>query len=92
MKKIVLLSLMTLSSGLLGTEYPNRQQPANRIPGPTRQQANQAFHQEQDRSVQGPRSPRISDMQTPVHITQEQGRELNQVYQRAMNSADETNN
>ena len=43
MKKIVLLSLMTLSSGLLGTEYPNRQQPANRIPGPTQQQENQAF-------------------------------------------------
>jgi len=68
MKKILLISLVAASTGLLGYEYPNGQQPATRMPRPTRQQANQASRQEQDRTVQGPRSPRPI-VQTPVTTT-----------------------
>jgi hypothetical protein len=87
MKKILFISIIAASTGLLGNDLLNRQQPANRTPRPTRQQANQASRQEQDRTVRGPRSPQRPIMQTPVHITQEQGRQLNQAYQRAMNDA-----
>jgi uncharacterized protein YecT (DUF1311 family) len=86
MKKILFVSLVAASTGLLGYEYPNSQQPANRMPRPTRQQANQASRQEQDRTVQGPRSPRpISP--TLVRITQAEDRRLNETYQRSMRAA-----
>jgi hypothetical protein len=75
MKKIVLLSLMTLSGGLLGIPI---------IP----QQANRASHQNQDRTGRGPRSPQRPVVQTPgPRITQDAGRQLNNMFQRALTEA-----
>jgi len=86
MKKITLMLLITASGSLLGKEFPDSQQPVHQTPRPTQQQANQTVHQNQTRITQVPRSPQRSVTQTPgPRITAEAGRQLNEMFQNAMN-------
>ena len=84
MKKIVLLSLMTLSGSLLGIKLPNNQPSTNQTPRPAQQHASQASRQGQ-RTV---RSPQEQPVQTHgPRITERRGMQLASMYQRNMNRA-----
>ena len=80
MKKIVLISLVTMSCGLLGNDLPKGQQPAHQAPRSLQGPVTQASG-----SRQAPRSPERPVVQTPgPRITQDAGRQLNEMFQRAL--------
>lgn len=81
MKKIVLLSLMTLSGSLLGIKLPNNQPSTNQTPRPAQQHASQASRQGQ-RTV---RSPQEQPVQTHgPRITERRGMQLASMFRRNM--------